>query len=447
VISTEPTAHPGRRITCSDAGRAGRQLLAALAGGALLVACAATPAAATCTVGSGMGTCTEATLVACLPGGGSFDGSVVFSCGGAATITVTSVKVISANTTIDGGGLITIDGGMSTQIFTVDSTRTLNLQNLTVANANNTSGGFVQGGAITNNGTVTVTGCTFSNNQSNSTNEIQSVARGGAILNAENASLIINNSTFINNKATALAGTGDPGIGIAQGGALYLNGGNGTTTITNSTFSGNGVSDTGPGQGTSEGGVIYNGIIARLTLTNCTFIGNTGSGDDPRGGVIFQSGAQFTIITNCTFLQSTAIFGSCFVNVSGNFRLTNTIVANTINPATNCVVFGAATVDDFGHNMEDGTSCGFKGSGCAMGGTSFCNTNPQLDPAGLATNGGPTQTDALCTAMGMPTGCAAASRFTVIKGTPTAGRRTMAHASDASPHERMVFKRYFSAFD
>jgi hypothetical protein len=69
--------------------------------------------------------------------------------------------------------------------------------------------------------------------------------------------------------------------------------------------------------------------------------------------------------------------------------LTNTIVANTINPATNCVVFGAATVDDFGHNMEDGTSCGFKGSGCAMGGTSFCNTNPQLDPAGLATNGGP----------------------------------------------------------
>src|SRR5207244_6683217 len=54
------------------------------------------------------------------------------------------------------------------------------------------------------------------------------------------------------------------------------------------------------------------------------------------------------------------------------------------------------TITDGGHNIADGTTCGFTGAGCATPtGTSFCNTNPQLDLAGLASNGGPTQTIAL----------------------------------------------------
>ena len=48
------------------------------------------------------GGCTEAALNACLPGGVNFDGTVTFACGGAATITVTSPKTISADTTITG---------------------------------------------------------------------------------------------------------------------------------------------------------------------------------------------------------------------------------------------------------------------------------------------------------------------------------------------------------
>ena len=35
--------------------------------------------------------------------------------------------------------------------------------------------------------------------------------------------------------------------------------------------------------------------------------------------------------------------------------------------------------------------------------------DPQLDPAGLRDNGGPTQTVALCTAVGVPDGCSAVS--------------------------------------
>src|SRR5207245_6485308 len=54
-------------------------------------------------------------------------------------------------------------------------------------------------------------------------------------------------------------------------------------------------------------------------------------------------------------------------------------------------------ITDGGHNIDDGTTCGFTGTGCATtSGTSFCNiTNLLLDPAGLASNGGPTQTIAL----------------------------------------------------
>ncbi|MFI5399179.1 MAG: choice-of-anchor Q domain-containing protein [Candidatus Binatia bacterium] len=59
----------------------------------------------------------------------------------------------------------------------------------------------------------------------------------------------------------------------------------------------------------------------------------------------------------------------------------------------NCAGSG---VTDGGHNIDDGTTCGFKGTDCATStGSSFCNTDSGLDPAGLANNGGPTQTIAL----------------------------------------------------
>ena len=76
----------------------------------------------TCVVGTGTSaSCTESALDACLPGGAGFNGTVTFNCGGAATITVTSTKTISADTTIDGGSLITISGGHSVGVFSVNT--------------------------------------------------------------------------------------------------------------------------------------------------------------------------------------------------------------------------------------------------------------------------------------------------------------------------------------
>src|SRR5262249_53719986 len=84
-----------------------------------------------CVVGTGTGaSCTEAALNTCLPGGGSFDGTVTFACGGAATITVTSTKTISADTTFDGGNLITISGGGMVGVFSVSSGITVTVENV-----------------------------------------------------------------------------------------------------------------------------------------------------------------------------------------------------------------------------------------------------------------------------------------------------------------------------
>src|SRR5947207_1532400 len=138
----------------------------------------ATSSAFACVVGTGTSaSCTEVALDACLPGGGSFNGTVTFACGGAATITVTSTKGFNgANTTIDGGGVITISGGNMSGVFAVNQGRVLALDNVTIA------GGTPS--AIENNGgTLTVTNCTFSGN--------------GAVVGASGGAIFSNGTTNV----------------------------------------------------------------------------------------------------------------------------------------------------------------------------------------------------------------------------------------------------------
>ena len=125
---------------------------------ALLLQCLTLPSRALACV---VGTCTESALDACLPGGGSFDGTVTFNCGPIpVTITVTSTKTISADTTIDGGGVITISGGNSVGVFSVNTGVKFTVQNLAIANGNSAN----YGGGIYSWGTLTVTNSTFSGN-------------------------------------------------------------------------------------------------------------------------------------------------------------------------------------------------------------------------------------------------------------------------------------------
>src|SRR5664279_885289 len=94
----------------------------ALAGMATAMGLLAVDAQAAGTVGKGTSaSCTETALDAALAGGGT----VTFNCGGAATITVTSPKLILQNTTVEGGGNITLSGGGTTQIFRLAALTTL----------------------------------------------------------------------------------------------------------------------------------------------------------------------------------------------------------------------------------------------------------------------------------------------------------------------------------
>ena len=335
---------------------------------ALLLQCLTLPSRALACV---VGTCTESALDACLPGGGSFDGTVTFNCGPIpVTITVTSTKTISADTTIDGGGVITISGGNSVGVFSVNTGVKFTVQNLAIANGNSAN----YGGGIYSWGTLTVTNSTFSGNRAsggggifswgtltvtNSTFSGNSVLHGdgGAIVNAGGTLTVVTNSTFSGNIA-------DDGGAIENSGPL---------TVTNTTFSSNGASTFSNG----GGGGIYNGG-GTLTVTNSTFSGNIASGGGGIVSVIFNETGTVSV-TNSTFSGNSADDSGAIENY-GPLTVTNTIVANSTSGG-NC----AGTITDGGHNIDDGTTCGFTGG----------STNPVLDPAGLKNNGGPTQTIAL----------------------------------------------------
>ena len=165
----------------------------------------------------------------------------------------------SHTVTIDATGRsVTISGNNTVGLFFVNSSITLTLKGLTLANG---KGG--QGGAIFNNGgTLTVTGSTFSGNSASGGGQ------GGAIFNNGNT-LTVTGSTFSSNSA--------PGGG--QGGAIFNNG---TLTVTGSTFSGNSA----PGGG--QGGAIFNN--GTLTLTLSVVAGNTAPTGPDIGGTVATDG-------------------------------------------------------------------------------------------------------------------------------------------------------------
>jgi fibronectin type 3 domain-containing protein len=200
--------------------------------------------------------CTESAFEVAIAAGGV----VTFNCGPSPyRLVLSSTKSITKNTVIDGGNLVTLDGGgqvrqllLNTGNF-VATTPTLTLQNVTLANGHGTD----------NAGTGAPTG-------------------GGAIYRY-GGTLNVINSQFINNVGPA---SGQD----SAGGAIYSVG-VGTTTVVGSTFKGNQSSD---------GGALGN-LGASVDLVNDTIQGNqaTGSGGNPgnggNGGGVYMDGANISI--------------------------------------------------------------------------------------------------------------------------------------------------------
>jgi hypothetical protein len=323
---------------------------------AVFVASAPSTARATGVVGTGTAaSCTDAALDTALAGGGL----VTFNCGGRATIDI-SGKTIAADTTVDGGGAITMSGG--SPAFSIDSGVEFALHNVRIAGG--IGGIFAQDG-----GSLIVTHSEF-------TGIVGTGPFGQGIMMVGSGTLSVTASTFTGNTT---------GIGLTRNGPSQ-----GSATVTNSTFADNDA-------GNRDGGGIEN-VGWTLAVTNSTFSGNSAGA----GGGIENAGGTLSVI-NCTFSDNNGqVGGGGISNIiedgAGPVTVTNSIFAATTGD--NCT----GPITDGGHNLDDGTSCGFS---TAKG--SLVNTNPQLDPFGLQNNGGPTNTAALCTGAGVPTGCTAAS--------------------------------------
>ncbi len=267
-------------------------------------------------VGSGTpGSCTESALNAALPlvvpGVNAPGGTLSFSCGPAPhTIALTSSKFLSDQVTIDGGGLITLDGQNLTRIFTLnvqpDGRTEVLLKDLTLARgfaasdfggavlANNgvqlslqnvlvrdSRAGLTGGGiAIAPGGLLSVVNSRFERNRARD---------GGAI--AASCDVQLNGSTFFNNDAE-----------FDQGGALQI--WTSTLTASNTRFDFNSA--------LNGGAVLQRGGTA--TLTQVVFADNQAR---DRGGAyhVYESGQ--TTITGGTFTTNTAVNDGGAVYVAG----------------------------------------------------------------------------------------------------------------------------------
>lgn len=432
-----------------------RRLLVVVLG--IWVLCGGVPVRAAGVVGNGTpGSCTEAALDAALASGGL----VTFNCGGAPlTITVTQAKLITQETTIDGGGLITLSGGGMVHVLENDSPL-LTLKNLSIANGYTTGNG---GGVYSRwKANLTIENCTFTNNISVSA--VYDNDSGGGAVYLHSGLLTITSSRFINNRAEnssggavhilfgnaditdtifednqaggyggafyndGLLGSGgyirftrvtfSRSSGLGQGGAAFtwmypyqpgsritiqegrftgntvapdvtgdafgggLRHGNGALDILATTFDGNTAA--------SQGGAVWTGDSARVTLTNSTLSGNAaddGAGSG-LGGALMVAGGSLTL-TNVTLADNRAGFmGGAIWGASG-ITVTNTLFAGSAagNPWGQNIHCGGTYVSGGGSFQ---TPNGPADRACAKG---IAIDDPLLGP--LADNGGPTPTHTL----------------------------------------------------
>ncbi len=292
------------------------------------------PPAATCTaplalvdtsspdrvVGTGSAaSCTEAALRAAVTAGGK----VTFDCGGPTTIAIaTTIDVpIDRDVTVDGGGVVTLDGGRTsgnrTRIFrfyspnyrAVDTVFTV--QRLTLQNAEAPASDFTaqdptkprcahgykdgQGGAIfVRDGVLHVIDTVFRNNKASTPGPDTG---GGGIYALGSKEVVVVGSVFEGNE-----GSNGGGVGLLQSDGIFVN----------TRFEGNVASGTGANFGGAsecppfnhdfQGGaggngaavVIDGGSVARVEFCGVTFVNNTGGA---LGGVFRTPNSQRETMT------------------------------------------------------------------------------------------------------------------------------------------------------
>ena len=367
-------------------------------------------------------------------------GGFMYVDGGSSSVTLTNDTIThNSGTYSDGGALYdTSSGPVSISGSTISSNVAgegeggavylSDAGTLTVTNSTLNSNSSIdsEGGAIydDNSGAISVTGSTISNN---ATGDDES---GGAIYADSDTSLTVSNSTFANNVVAdsdggalyldetdlSVSGSTFTSNQASSGGAIYVSGTSDTAvqSITSSTFTSNMASD-------DEGGAIYDDS-GDLEVSGSTFSGNLSS---YYGGALSYDSGDGLALTNDTFDGNVAVEGGAiYFDTSagtGTVSLLNdTITRNSgyegggiaepdeANAIENTLVAGnyggvssGGGGDCYGSSSTDNAGGADQGGNIDSDGTCFVNgvhgdqtgVNPKLFP--LASNGGPTQTDAL----------------------------------------------------
>ena len=288
----------------------------AILSAAVFVGSAPTAVWAAGVVGTGTAaSCTEVALNGALAGGGL----VTFKCGGGpVTITVTGEKTLSVNTTLDGGGTVTLSGGDLVRVLSVEFGATVDLRNLTIQHgrAPNCPGappgveGLTRcGGGVFNLGALTVTNSTITTNDAqlgggilnggllavvtSVVSDNRADMGGGGIFNF-NGVVALTQSTVARNQAAQGFGGG---LGNASASALPA-----TITVTDGTFSNNrAVSGGGIANGFCTAGFCVSGavVIAGTVLTDNVA--------DSAGGGILNFGTL--ALSDSSFTGNSAVVG------------------------------------------------------------------------------------------------------------------------------------------
>jgi hypothetical protein len=385
---SRPTEHSARQLLWSGG----------VAVVALFTALPALGTTVTNTGNSGAGSLRQA--IVDTPDGGviDFDASVT----GTITLT-TGGLVINKNVTIAGPGASTlaVDGGGHFCVFTVGPGKIVSISNLAIQHGASLSGGNVyvnQGSAALSNVVVQTGSASYG---------------GGIYVNA--GTLAMTNAVVSGNAATwygggvyqsagsvTLANTTVSGnsAGFGGGGVFEFNG---AMTLNTTTISGNAVS----GSGNPGGGGVVSFRSGTVTLNNTTVAANT---SDTTGGGIFSSGS--VTLNNATIAGNMATASGGGVRNTASVQIKNSIVAGNLLASgltENCNGVAAS----FGYNLTDDGSCGLADNTdipVAQGGAG-------LDPLGLQSNDGPTQTVALMdTSSGKD--AVPATSCTAMDGTP-----------------------------
>ncbi|BCM88800.1 hypothetical protein IAD21_00642 [Abditibacteriota bacterium] len=266
-----------------------------------------------------------------------------------ATATLSGLTLKNGKTSNDGGA-INCSGS------------TLTVQNSTIANNKST---FIAGALFSSSSTVTIQNSTITNNMAGTIG-------GGISFNG--GTVMLQNSTVANNMAGS------------NGGGIYDGIPAGMLTIQNSTIANN--TSGGGGGGISSTGT--------LMMSNSTVAGNTVSAGNSNAGAVFSSGIRPVTITNCTITGNKAAGTKSASGIYGPATVSNSIVAANTNNTTQPDVVNAFTSGGYNLIGNVGTATGFTAAGDQKGNSST-PLDPGLDPTGLQSNGGPTQTIALLT--------------------------------------------------